>query len=346
MADPRQPSQPPPPDPHADPNGDPAELARSATLDELQRMKAAEELHRLRSERTAHRSRLSLVGPVLVGYVALAGLGVNAYQTWSNKAQQEHRDRTEQDKWNKEFARASQADKYRAFFETSMLATDTVNADKRLVGYALLQEFVRDPIYDEKAMIMLEESLSQELKGAPRDKLDDARRAAVRAILTSLAGTDDCRALQRASRSVDRVARYHARTRDDGETREVVDVYVRRLVGRAALVCGTLKDFRAVRQPIRDTMLRNPELLGLNDPTEAEANLLVAGILVLKCEEEMAYSGASDCPAILRAYAALCETGGREQEDERAACEVVVRAVAAIPRPAPAAPAAAPGSAP
>jgi hypothetical protein len=339
MAEPGTPQQVP------DPDADPAELARSATLDELQRMKAAEELHRLRAERTAHRSRLSLVGPMLVGYVALAGLGVNAYQTWSNKAQQEHRDRTEQEKWNKEFARASQADKYRAFFETSMLATDTVNADKRLVGYALLQEFVRDPTYDEKAMIMLEESLSQELKGAPRDKLDDARRAAVRAILTSLAGTDDCRALQRASRSVDRVARYHARTRDDGETREVVDVYVRRLVGRAALVCGTLKDFRAVRQPIRDTMLRNPELLGLNEPTEAEANLLVAGILVQKCEEEMAYSGASDCPAILRAYAALCEAGGREQEDERAACEVAGRAVAAIPRPAPA-PAAPAGSPP
>ena len=132
---------------------------------------------------------------------------------------------------------------------------------------------------------------------------------------------------------MDRVARYHARTRDDGETREVVDVYVRRLVGRAALVCGTLKDFRAVRQPIRDTMLRNPELLGLNSPTEAEANLLVAGILQQKCEEEMAYSGASECPAILRAYAALCDKGGREPEDDRAACEVAGRAVAAIPRP-------------
>jgi hypothetical protein len=340
MAEPGTPQQVP------DPDADPAELARSATLDELQRMKAAEELHRLRAERTAHRSRLSLVGPMLVGYVALAGLGVNAYQTWSNKAQQEHRDRTEQEKWNKEFARASQADKYRAFFETSMLATDTVNADKRLVGYALLQEFVRDPIYDEKAMIMLEESLSQELKGAPRDKLDDARRAAVRAILTSLAGTDDCRALQRAARSVERVARYHARTLDDGETREVVDVYVRRLVGRAALVCATPKDFRAVRQPIRDTMLRNPGLLGLNSPTEAEANLLVAGILQQKCEEEMAYSGASECPAILRAYAALCDKGGREMEDDRAACEVAGKAVAAIPGAAPAATSAPAGSAP
>ena len=336
-------AEPHPPHGTPDPDADPAELARSATLDELQRMKAAEELHRLRADRTAPRSRLSIAGQVLVGYVALAGLVVNAYQSWSNRQQQEHRDRTEMEKWNKEFARASQADKYRAFFETSMLATDTLNADKRLVGYALLQEFVRDPVYDEKAMIMLEESLSQELKGAPRDRLDDARRAAVRAILTSLAGTDDCRALQRAARSVDRVARFHARTRDDGETREVVDVYVRRLVGRAALVCGTLKDFRAVRQPIRDTMLRNPELLGLNAPTEAEANLLVAAILQQKCEEEMAYSGASECPDILRAYAALCGKGGSEPEDDRAACAVAEQAVAAIPRAAPAPP---PGAAP
>jgi hypothetical protein len=327
MSDPIRPPAPPPA-----PGDDPAELGRSTSLDELQRMKVAEELHRLRAERTARRSRLGIAGQVLIGYVALAGLVVNAYQSYSNKQQQEHRDRTEMEKWNKEFARSSQADKYRAFFETTMLATDSMNADKRLVGYALLQEFVRDPTYDEKAMIMLEESLSQELRGAPNDKLDDARRASVRAILTSLAGTDDCRALQRASRSVDRVARYHARTRDEGETREVIEVYVRRLVGRAALVCGSLKDFRAVRLPIRDTMLRNPELIGLNNPTDAEANLLIASILRQRCEEEMNYSGATDCPEILRAYASLCDKGGREPEDDRAACQVAQEGAAALPR--------------
>ncbi|MGA8891487.1 MAG: hypothetical protein WB493_07960, partial [Anaeromyxobacteraceae bacterium] len=175
MADPSPPSAP-------RPDADPAELAKNSTLDELQRMKAAEELHRLRSERLTRRSRFLVAGQVLVAWVAFAGLVVNAWQSWNNKQQQEHRDRTEMEKWNKEFARASQADKYRAFFETSMLATDTANADKRLVGYALLQEFVRDPTYDEKAMIMLEESLSQELRGGPREKLDDAHRAAVRAI--------------------------------------------------------------------------------------------------------------------------------------------------------------------
>ena len=123
----------------------------------------------------------------------------------------------------------------------------------------------------------------------------------------------------------------------------MVDVYVRRLVGRAALVCGSLKDFRAVRQPIRDTMLANPELLGLNAPTEAEANLLMAAILAQKCEEEMAYSGASECPEILRAYAGICERGGREPADDRAACETIQDAVTRLPR---AAPAASPGAAP
>lgn len=320
-------------DAHSPPPGpdlDPVELSRTASREELERLKLAEEIHRLRSERTSRRTRIFVASQLLVGYVALAGLVVNAYQSWSSKQQQEHRDRTEQEKWNKEFARASQADKYRAFFETSMLATDTVNADKRLVGYALLQEFVRDPLYDEKAMIMLEESLSQELRAAPTRGMDDARRAGVRAIITSLAGTDDCRALQRAARSVDRVARAHAVTRDEGETREVIDVYVRRLLGRAALVCGTLKDFRAVRQPIRDSMLRNPEWLGLNEPTEAEANLLTAAILRQKCEEEMAYSGATDCPAILRAYAGLCEKGARDEAGDRDACDVIQQAVAGL----------------
>jgi len=81
--------------------------------------------------------------------------------------------------------------------------------------------------------------------------------------------------------------------------------------------------FKVVRQPIRDTMLRNPELIGLNSPTDAEANLLIAAILRQRCEDEMNYSGASDCPEILRAYASLCDKGGREQE-----------AAAALPRPA------------
>ena len=63
---------------------------------------------------------------------------MNAYQLYANKQHQDEQSRVEREKWNKEFSRASQADKYRAFFETAVLATDPTNADKRLVGYALL----------------------------------------------------------------------------------------------------------------------------------------------------------------------------------------------------------------
>ena len=329
------PTSPPPGPPGV--GSEPGELARSTSFDELQRMKVAEEIARLRGERTKPPSRLAIASQVLVGYIALAGLFVNAYQSYSNKQHQDQQARLDQEKWNREFARASQADKYRAFFETAILATDPTNPDKRLVGYALLQEFVQDPAYDQKAMVMLEESLSQELRGTPADRLDDAHRVAVVAILTALAGTDDCRALQRAARSVDRVARRHARIKDQGETRDVIEVYVRRLLGRAAQVCTNLKDFRAVRRPIRETMLKSPELLGLNDPTEAEANFLIAAILRQRCEDELAYSGASDCPELLRGYAALC-VKGESEPGERAACEVAQAAVAALP-PSPAPPA-------
>ena len=333
----------PTPPPPSTQGTDPAELARTASLDELQRMKVAEEVARLRTERTRPSSRLAIASQVLVGYIALAGFFVNAYQSYSNKKHQDEQARIDQEKWNKEFGRASQADKYRAFFETAILATDATNPDKRLVGYALLQEFVQDPVYDQKAMVMLEESLSQELRASPKDKLDDAQRIAVVAILTALAGTDDCRVLQRAARSVDRVARRHARTKDEGETRDVIELYVRRLLGRAAQVCTSLKEFRAVRRPIRDTMLKSPELLGLNNPTDAEANLLIAEILRQRCEDELAYSGASDCPDVLRGYAALCAKSGSEPED-RGACDVARAAVSALSPPPPA-PASSPGGA-
>ena len=331
-------SEPPPPPSGAPSAGDdPAELARSASLDELQRMKVAEELARLRAERRKPASRLSIASQVLVGYIALAGFFVNAYQSYSNKQRQDEQMRIDQEKWNKEFARASQADKYRAFFETAMLATDPTNGDKRLVGYALLQEFVHEPDYEQKAMVMLEESLAQELRGGPAARLDDAHRRAVVAILTALAGTDDCRALQRAARSIDRVAGRYARTRDEGETREVIDLYVRRLMGRAAQVCTSLKELLAVRLPIRDMMLKSPDLLGLNHPSTDDANILIAAILRQQCEDELAYSGASDCPEALRGYAALCAKGASQWQEERTACEVVGEAVSALPS-APAAP--------
>jgi hypothetical protein len=318
-------------------------LAAAVPLDELQRMKAAEELFELRYQRRKRSSRFSVASQSLVGFVAIAGFFVNAYQSYLNKQQQQLQRATDQERWSKEFARASQADKYRAFFETSVLATDPANADKRLVGYALLQEFVQDRDYTGKAMLMLEESLSQELRSNTAPGLDPEHAAAVGAILTALSQTNDCRALERAARSVDRIARRHARFGDAEESGQVLKVYVRRILGRAADVCTTFKDFRAVRRPIRDTLLKAPELLALTGhPTSADADTRLAETLRDLCQQDIAVSGATECPDMLRGYAELCgKLDPRELADERAGCDLM-RAAADALRPAAAPPAAPP----
>ena len=307
-------------------------LASAATLDDLQRMKAAEELFELRYQRKRRSSRINIASQALVGYVAIAGFFVNAFQSYVNKQQQQQQRAIDQERWNKEFARASQADKYRAFFETSVLATDPANADKRLVGYALLQEFVQDRDYTQKAMLMLEESLSQELRSNTAPGLDPEHRAAVTAILTALSGTADCRALERAARSIDLVAKRHARFKDVEEAGEVLKVYVRRLVGRGAEVCKEPKDFKAVRRPLRDTVLKSPALLGLPpQPTPGQADLRLAEVLLDWCRDEIAVSGATECPDMLRGYAGLCARFDRaEMKDERAACDLMDAAVAQL----------------
>ncbi len=320
-------------------------LAEASTLEQIQRMKSAEELFELRYQRRRRSSRISIASQMLVGYIAIAGFFVNAYQSYINKQQQQQQRAIDQERWNKEFSRASQADKYRAFFETSVLATDPANADKRLVGYALLQEFVQDRDYTQKAMLMLEESLMQELRSNTSPGLDAEHRAAVGAILTALSETSDCRALERAARSVDRIAKRHARFGDVEETAEVLRVYVRRLMGRAADVCTSFKDLRAVRRPIRDTVLKNPELLGLHGhPSVTEANRRLAEALRDSCQDEIAVSGATECPDVLRGYVELCaKLDAKEMQEDGSACELM-RVAAAQLKPAanaPAAPAAA-----
>ena len=214
----------------------------------------------------------------------------------------------DQDRWAKEFERARQADKYRAFFETTVLATDSANADKRLVGYALLQEFVSDAEYTNKAMLMLEESMAQELRSNTNQGIDEAHRNAVLAIVTALSETKDCHALERAARSIDRVAQRHSRYGDVVDTTEVFRTYIRRLVGQAAEVCGTMADFRAVRRPLRDTLMKAPGIGGLRGQiTDEQANTRIAEILRDKCLEDVTVSGATDCPDIFAHYAQLCD---------------------------------------
>jgi hypothetical protein len=307
---------------------DPMALLESAASSDVERLKAAEELFEKRHQRKARSSRLALASQALVGYVALAGFFANAYQNLANSKAGEERARLDEERWSKEFKRAQDADKYRAFFETSALATDSNNADKRLVGYALLKEFVHDKDYNSKATLMLEESLAQELRSdtSPRG-LDEGHRAAIIAILVALSDSSDCKALEQAARSVDKLAKHHARTDDVEETGEVFRLYVRRLVGRAAVVCGNMKEFHAVRRPIRDTLIKAPELGGLKGKMKpAEANRVIAELLWQHCAEEVEATGVTDCPDIAKGYERICEGSKKdpkEYADDVAACQVM-----------------------
>jgi hypothetical protein len=286
---------------------DPYALASAGNKEQLDTLRSAEELIEADRKRLGT-NRFTVAAQVLVGWVAIAGFVVNAYQSYTNRQQAERQSQVDQERWSKEFQRAREADKYRAFFETTVLATDTANSDKRLVGYALLQEFVSDVDYSSKAMLMLEESLAQELRRNTGQGIDEAHRNAVVAIVTALSETRDCGALARAARSIDKVAQRLNRYGDVEEAGEVFDVYVRRLVGRSAAVCTTMADFRTVRRPLRDTLVKAPKIGGLTYPTTPEvANTRMAEILRDRCLTDVAVSGATDCPEIFAGYAKLCD---------------------------------------
>ena len=287
---------------------DPYALASAANKEQLDNLRSAEELIEADRKRLQSTNRFAVAAQILVGWVAILGFLVNAYQSWTNKQQAERQSQVDQDRWAKEFQRAREADKYRAFFETTVLATDTENPDKRLVGYALLQEFVSDADYSSKAQLMLEESLAQELRRNTGQGIDEAHRNAVIAIVTALSETRDCAALARAARSIDKVAQRLNRYGDIEEASEVFGVYIRRLVGRAAEVCTTMADFRTVRRPLRDTLVKAPKIGGLTFPTTQEAaNTRMAEILRDRCLTDVAVSGATDCPDIFAGYAKLCD---------------------------------------
>ncbi len=302
---------------------DAASLAKNATSEELAKLKAAEELLALTRERNRSTGRIQLVTSMLVGIVAVAGMLVNSYQSFSSRQTAHEQSRIDQERWNKEFTRAQSADKYRAFFETSVLATDPTNADKRLVGYALLQEFVDDEDYNSKATLMLEESLGNELRNKKTEGLDEAHRSAVVAIVSALAQSSDCGALERAAHSIDKITMHHASAGDAQEVLQIFRIYVRRLVGRAAMACKTMKDFANVRKPLIDAIQRMPELGGamikLPDPV---ANERVARLLVEVCDEQSSSQGMTECSAIFDHFTLLC-ADGTKVPDEEVACDYV-----------------------
>jgi hypothetical protein len=300
-------------------------LASSGSPEELNKLKSAIDLIEADQKRKKSHSRFTVASQVLVGWVAIAGFGVNAYQSFANKQNQERQAKVDQDRWDKEFQRSRESDKYRAFFESSMLATDQTNADKRMVGYALLQEFVRDEGYNAKATLMLEESLVEELRSNTDKGIDEPHRNAVVSIVTALADSSDCHALARAAKSFDKVAKRHAQYGDVEETSEIFKVYIRRLVGQAAMACNKHpEDFKNIRRPIRDTLIRQPDIAGLKTPvTVAAANTRLVELLRDRCLDDIAVSGASDCPEIFKDYDELCKAKEMSNKDEAGACAII-----------------------
>lgn len=284
---------------------DPQTLAETATLDQLQRLNVAEEVVERRWQRKRRTARIFTMSQALVGYVALAGFFANAYQNYNSKKQAEARAEQDEARWAKEFKRAQDADKYRAFFETSALATDPSNADKRLVGYALLKEFVDDKDYNAKATFMLEESLALELRDEHAPGLDEPHRAAVVAILTALSHTSDCKALGRAAHTIDKLALRHAQRQDVDEASQVLGLYVLRIVGRATQVCAP-KELLEARRPIRDFLLRQPAIGALTGkPSPADVDRRIVEILKTLVADEVA-GGASESSGVLPALDKAC----------------------------------------
>jgi hypothetical protein len=321
---------------------DPHRLAARASKEHLERLIAAEQLLEKRFHRKKRRSRLAVDAQLMVAYVALAGFFVNAYQIWANKSEAQHRAEEDSARWSKEFERAREADRYHVFFETSVLATDADNPDKRLVGYALLKEFVADPTYNSKAVLLLEEALSQELRRSDAAAgLDERHNAAIEAIISALAFTNDCKSLEDAASSVELIGRNHGRAARGQDAGEIFHIYVRWIFGRALQVCkGT--EYQVVRRPLADLALKFPELAALRPrPSRADANGAIAVILRDHCLEESDVSGGSDCPKILRAYDRVCTgleaPGAPPSPDEVAACTIAHQTVTRL-GPPPAAP--------
>jgi hypothetical protein len=323
------PTEPPPSSPHdvrqALQSQDPFALASAGSAEELSKLKSSLDLIEADQKRKQTHNRFTVASQVLVGWVAIAGFGVNAYQSFANKQNQERQAKVDQDRWDKEFQRSRDADKYHSFIESSMLATDQSNADKRMVGYALLQEFVRDEAYNAKATRMLEESLVEELRSNTDKGIDEPHRNAIVAIVTALADSSNCHALASAAKSIDRVAKRHAQYGDIEESNEIFKVYIRRLVGQAAEVCNKRsEDFKSVRKPIRDTLMKQPDIAGLKPPvTLTAANTRVAELLRDRCLEDLAVSGSSDCPDVLKAYVELCREKEMNTKEEAGACTVI-----------------------
>lgn len=293
---------------------DPIGLAASGDRDALERLRIAEEVLERKHQRERRLRRIPFSAQAVVGFVALAGFFANAFQNWSSEK-----------RWQKEFARTQASDRQKTFFEITGMATEQANPDKRLVGYALLKEFMDDETYREKAKLLLEESLGRELRENNAVGIDEEHSAAFVAILSALARTGECRALEQSTSSINLVAK--RKTIAVEERAEILHVYVRWLLGRAVEICPTLADVQFVRKPLADAIVREPELADLRGKvTSSQANAAIAAILREHCDDEIGTTDVASCATALRKYAELCDSLKQDTAaipEEAAACQAL-----------------------
>ena len=99
----------------------------------------------------------------------------------------------------------------------------------------------------------------------------------------------------------------HAKYADIDENRELLSLYARRLVGRAAVICKTPAEFLSVRHPIREALAKVPDVehLGKNS-TEIDQRKGVVRLLIDACTLEMQEYATRECVDIRTHYQSIC----------------------------------------
>jgi len=294
---------------------DPVKLALAAGPD-MAALKAAEDVIAARARADEKPNKFALASQALVGWLALIGVALNVFQMYSNRKQFDQQRTAEEARWKLEFDRTRASDKHNAFFQVAALVTDG-EVDRRLLGYALLGEFMGDKEYYDKAQLMLGERMAAETQAKD---FNESHRNALRVIVRTLSQTKDCEALIQGATAIHhlRRARDVQLSGDDGIGTPVEELYadfVRYIYGRALLVCGGRHDeVILIRNEIRSALL--PYVKGKDEREKrAAGNKLMAQYLRDRCLDEPP-GASSECPGIFNAWLLSCKT--EEKKDPKA----------------------------
>ena len=294
---------------------DPVKLAQAAGAG-IGALKAAEDVIEAREKAEDKPSKLAIASQALVGWLALIGVALNVFQMYANHKQYQESRAADQERWQLEFQRSQESDKHNAFFQVSALITDSV-IDRRVLGYALVAEFMGDKEYYDKAQLMLSERLAAEVDAKD---FDEAHRNAVRVIVRTLSQTKDCVALIQGASAIHRLktARDEQMNGEDGISTPVEDLYadfVRYIYGRALVVCaGRYDELRLVRNELRSAML--PMMKGADNKEKAiAANKLIVQYMRDRCLDEP-QGAQSECPAIFEAFSRRCQHIEQKKPDD------------------------------